>query len=313
MRKEQELDSQIKAALEKECDGILASEDLWRRIDETVCGQQAEQKWRTSMKHISIKKLCVAAAAACLFVSGISVLAGNTDFFVSGGKMEPEYTDYRDMEKAQEKLGYEADSVERFENGYVFEGASVDCTTAYSEENGEMYSVPALDVRYRKDGKRIDLNVSETAQMDLSKEPDATRTCGDITLRYDEYTNKMVPEGYELTEEDKINEQRDDYHIVYLSVTENADAAAEGQTLSKEAKQGSYFVSEKGADISIAVKGASGNESWEDWAEGKEPCVRQMKIVSWEKDGKYYDLSGADLEMSADELFTMAEEILGVR
>ena len=265
------------------------------------------------MKHISIKKLCVAAAAACLLVSGISVLAGNTDFFVSGSKMEPEYTDYRDMGKAQEKLGYEADSVERFENGYVFEGANVDYTTAYSEENGEMYSVPALDVRYRKGGKRIDLNVSETAQTDLSKEPDATRTCGDITLRYDEYTNKMVPEGYELTEEDKINEQRDDYHIVYLSVTENADAAAEGQTLSEEAKRGSYYVSEEGPDVSITVKGENGNESWEDWAEGKEPCVQQMKIVSWEKDGKYYDLSGADLEMSADELFTMAEEILGVR
>lgn len=326
MRMEQNFDDRIKAALDRECDGISASEDVKRRIDEAICVQQdGKQERRISMKHISVKKLCVGVAAACLLVSGVSVFAGRTDFFVSGAKTSPEYTDYRDMEKAQKELGYEVDSVERFENGYAFAGASVDYTTACSEENGEMYTFPSMDVRYRKDGKLIDLNVNEMAGMAMegivSKEADATRTCGDITLQYNEYTNKIVPIGYELTEEDKINEQRDDYNMTYVSVSVNGDAeeAAQGgseagagaddQEASDEVKRGSYYVSEDGG-VSVAFKGSGENESWTDWAEGGEPCVQQVKIVSWEKDGKYYDLSGTDLDLSADELFDMAEEIL---
>lgn len=37
----QEIDSRIRAALDRECDGIMASEDLKCRIDAVVCGQQA--------------------------------------------------------------------------------------------------------------------------------------------------------------------------------------------------------------------------------------------------------------------------------
>lgn len=312
MHREQDFDSRIKTALDQECDGILASEDLKRRIDEKVCKLQAGQEGRISMKHISMKKFCVGAAAACLLVSGISVFAGNVDFFVSGSKKEADYTDYRELEKAQEELGYGADSVERFENGYAFAGGSVDFTTAYSEENGAMYSVPSLAVRYLKDGKQIDLNVSEASGEALSvirsKEPDETRKCGNITLRYDEYTSKMVPEGYELTEEDRLNEQRDDYNIVYLSITDQEGTADKGQSASDEVKQDSYYVSEDGSDIAVTIKQTG--ESWQDWTAGGEPFIQQTQIVSWEKDGKYYDLSGTDTKMSADELFTMAEEIL---
>lgn len=267
------------------------------------------------MKHFRIKRLYGAIAAACLLVSGITVFAGSTDFFVSGGKMEADYTDYQDMEKAQAELGYGIDSVERFENGYVFEGVSIDTMTAYSEENGAMYSVPSMDVRYRKARKLIDLIVSESEGGEATgiraKEPNATRACGDIMLRYDEYTNMMVPEGYELTEEDKQNEKRDDFHIVYQSVTVNGDETAKGQTASDDVKRGSYYVSEDGADVSVTVR-ATG-ENWQDWTAGGEPYMQQLQIVSWEKDDKFYYLSGAELEMGANELFDMAEELIGAR
>ena len=317
MHIEQNFDNRIEAALNKGCDGISASEDLKRRIDETI----REQQEGNDMKHISVKKLCVGVAAACLLVSGVTVFAGRTDFFVSGSATEPEYMDYRDMEKAQKELGYGVDSVEQFANGYAFEGVSVESITACSEENGKMYSIPSMDVRYRKDGKEIDLNINEMAGTAmsgiLSREPDATRTCGDITLRYDEYTNKIVPDGYELTEEDKINEQRDNYNIIYMSATVKADAedgtGADGQTASDEVKRGSYYVSEDGTDVSVTVKGSAENESWADWAENGEPCIQQTKIISWERDGKFYNLSGNDLDLDADELFDMAEEILAVR
>ena len=318
MRTEQDFDSTVKAALHKSCGGISASEELKRRIDETICNGQEDN----SMKHLSVKKLCIGVAAACLLVSGGAVFAGGASYFVSSSATEPAYTDYRDMGKAEKELGFAVDSVERFANGYAFDGVSVESRGAYTEETGKLYSIPTMDIRYRKDGKLIDLNVNEKVgdgtEGVKTKQSDVTRTCGDITLRYNEYTNKIVPSSYEMTEEDKLNEQRDDYHFVYQSVTvqekpeEEVAVTIKGefeQSGSGEVKAGEYVISEDGITAVIG-EGFAGDESdlfsaADDWYR-----IEQVQIVSWEKDGVAYNLSGADLNLSADELLDMAEEIL---
>lgn len=318
MRTEQDFDSNIKAALHKACGGISASEELKRRIDESICMQE----WRISMKHMSVKKLCIGVAAACLLVSGGAVFAGGASYFISSSSTEPEYTEYQDMEKVQKELGYAVDSVERFANGYAFDGVSVESLDSYTEETGKTYGIPAMDIRYRKDGTVIDLTANEKVGGVMvgmeSKQPDATRTCGDITLRYDEYTNKILPASYELTEEDKINEQRDDYNIVFLSVSvqetmEDGTVTVKGdfeQSGSDEAKVGSYVVSEDGITAAVNGQGFVGDENDIFQAAGDLYCIEQVQVVSWEKDGIAYNLSGKDLNLSADELLDMAEEIL---
>lgn len=314
---DKDFDSGIKAALEKECDGISASEELKRRIDETIRERQEDN----SMKHMSVKKLCVGVAAACLLVSGITVFAGGAIYFVSGSPIEPEYTEYQDMEKAQKKLGYAVDCVEQFENGYTFAGVSIETIGAYSEESGKMYSIPAMDVTYRKEEMKIDLNISEKAEDGLaSKQPVATRMCGDTMLRYDEYTNKTVPASYELTEEDKINEQRDDYNIIYRSVTvkqteqDSEEAGVIGteetalnETESEDVKRGSYVVSEDGV-VTATIQDTQADIDYT--VTYDEVSIQHQMIVSWEKDGKFYSLMGTDLDLSADEMMDMAEEIL---
>lgn len=315
MRAEQDFDSSIRTALVKECDGISASEELKRRIDETIRERQEEN----SMKHMSAKKLCISIAAACLLVSGITVFAGGASYFVSGSSMGVEYTDYQDMGKAQKKLGYEVDSVEQFANGYSFYGANVESVTAYTEENGALYSVPMMNIRYRKDEKKIDLNINEGTGDDIpSKEPNATRMCGDIAVRYDEYTDKIVPDSYELTEEDKINEQRDDYNIVYMSVTVNQEETDEtkseetvtdSMTDSDDVKKGSYVISEDGS-VTLTTYGSQDNDSYVIAGAYDEVCIQHRMVVSWEKDGKSYHMTGVDLDMGAEEMLDMAEEIL---
>ncbi len=320
MRVEEAFGSRIRTALRKECSDISASEGLKSRIDETICKKKEEN----SMKHLSVKKLCVGVAAACLLVSGVTVFAGGASYFVSSSAMEPEYTDYQDMSKVEKKMGYAVDSVERFTNGYVFEGASVESIDAYTEETGKTYSIPVLDVRYRKDGKGIDLTANQKTEESMegvtSKEPDAVRTCGDITLRCDEYTDKIVPDSYELTEEDKINEQRDDYNIVYVSVTAlpetegvlSEQTVTDGKTAqeagSEEVKRGSYIVSQDGT-VSLEEHGTQAQEEYE-ISGADEIRIRLRMVVSWEKDGIAYHLSGSDLGMSAEEMLDMAEEIV---
>lgn len=315
MHAEQNFEGRIKTALGRECNDISASEELKCRIDEKICKRQEEN----SMKHMSVKKLCIGVAAVCLLVSGVTAFAGGAAYFVSGSSTEPEYTDYQDMEKAQKQLGYAVDSVEQFANGYSFDGVSVETIDAYTEENGKMYSVPMMDIRYRKDGKGIDLNINEKVGDDISsKEPNATRMCGDISLRYDEYTNKLVPDSYELTEEDKVNEQKDDYNIVYMSVTvnemESGEADADGDHSdagnSDEVKQGSYVISDDGMMVSVINHGTQDNDDYIISGTYDAVCIQRLMVVSWEKDGISYKLTGTDLDMSADEMLNMAEEIL---
>lgn len=214
MHKEQEFDSSVKKALEKECCDISASEELKRRIDEAVC----EWQEGNSMKHINKKKLGVMMAAACLLVSGLTVFAGRTANIRVGGSAAPEYTEYADLEKAEEQLGYTADSVEQFANGYSFADININELEACDEEDNKLYTIPTMMLRYTKDGSDISLYIQQKIEeLTISKEPDASRNCGDVTLRYDEYTYKFVPASYELTQEDIINKQKDNYMISYGS------------------------------------------------------------------------------------------------
>lgn len=305
MHAEQNFEGRIRTALKRECDSISASEELKSRIDKSICAKQEEN----SMKHMSVKKLCISVAAACLLVSGVTAFAGGASYFIGSSGTEPEYTNYQDMEKAEKQLGYAVDSVEQFANGFSFAGVSVETIDACTEENGKMYSIPSMDVRYRKDGKMIDLNVNEKVEDTMSaKEPDDVRMCGDIELRYDEYTNKLVPDSYELTEEDKLNEQRDDYNIVYMSVTVNQDEADAGA--SDDVKQGGYVISGDSETISVINRGEQDQDDYFISGTYEEICIQQVSAVSWEKDGISYNLTGTDLDMSAEEMLDMAEEIL---
>lgn len=269
------------------------------------------------MKRMSVKKLGISVAAACLLVSGITVWAGSRAYFVVGSSMEPEYTNYGSIEQAEKELGYAVDSVERFDNGYAFCSMSIENIQACTEE-GRMYSIPSLNIRYRRGDQEIDLNISEMVpDMASAKEPKTVRMCGDIELRYDEYTNKLVPASYELTEEDKINEQRDDYNIVYTAISVNGDTQIAGETdeaNGEKVTHGVYITSEDGGVVS-ALKSSIYQEIEDQ--DGNtlsitydEVSIHQSMLVRWEKDGKTYELLGTDLDMSADELFDMAEEIL---
>lgn len=278
MHAEQNFDSRVREALTKECDGILASDELKIRIDDRI---HKEQEGNT-MKHMSVKKLCVGVAAACLLVSGITVFAGGAAgrFAVSVSE-ESQYTDYRDLDKAQKKMGHEVDSVEQFTNGYAFVGASVVQAESYTEEGAKAYSIPMMDIRYEKGESKISLMIMENREKDVSsREPGLTRTCGDITLWYDECMYKVIPAEYEIAEEDMDHMQ-----------------------------QGSNVISET---TTVMVTDWTAEELEEGEAGGEEGVldVGRTKTVRWEKDGVTYDLVGSDLDLSGEEMLDMAEEII---
>lgn len=253
----QDFDNKISMALKRECSSISASGELKRRIDRTIL----EKQEGTTMRHLSVKKLCAGVAAACLIVSCGSVFASRVVGVTGSSSSVPEYRSYAELDMAEEKIGYQADHVEKFSNGYTFAGACIGRNNAYGETGDTIYSTQTLEITYEKPGaEQLELNIEQKIEnIPETKQPDQTRTCKDTILRYDEYTYKFVPTDYELTEEDKINQQRENYNI---SV---------------------------GAD---------------------EVEIQRVTHVMWEENGISYDLFGYDLDLSAEDMLDMAEEVL---
>lgn len=218
-------EEKIKMALEMQCGNISASDTLKQKIDREIrrqgkivpmtlsTEQEVSMKKQSEQgrKHFSTKKFMIGVAAACLLISG-GVFAGKTTGYISG--YEKAYT-YAELDKAEEKLGFSPDVLETFSNGYHFEEMWVGDTHAVDENQETVYTFPELSVNYMRDGvSDISLYVDKRPEKgEQDKVPDLTDQCGDIVLRYDVYTYKFVPVGYELTEEDQANLERDDYYI----------------------------------------------------------------------------------------------------
>lgn len=198
----------IKTALEMQGGAVMASGTLKQRIDKEISMKKSEQKYG----HFTIKKFAVGVAAACLLLS-VTAFAGKTTGYRSG-LIKGTYS-YEELNKAEEKMGFSVDVAKQFDNGYRFDKMSIFEAHAMDENQKSLYKFPELNVEYVRDGvKDIGLYVDKRPEKGEEKKvPDMTEQCGVIALRYDVYTYKFVPEGYELTEEDKANLERDDYEI----------------------------------------------------------------------------------------------------
>lgn len=218
-------EDRIKTALEMQCSDISASDTLKQKIDMDirrkgkiktvpVCGGQEVSMSEQNRKHFSVKKFAIGVAAACLLLSG-GVFAGKTAGYITVGSTGA-YA-YDELANAEKKLGFSADVAENFDNGYSFVEMQVIKTSATDENGNRIYTFPELNVQYMRGGiKNISLYVDQRPEKgERAKTPDMTDQCGDIAIRYDVYTYKLVPAEYELTEEDKANLARDDYEISY--------------------------------------------------------------------------------------------------
>lgn len=205
-----DMKTKIKSALEMQCMDISASEALKQKVKKEISMKNAEKK----QVRFHEKKFVIGVAAACLLISA-GVAAGMTMGYKSSISPNYKYDSYADLEKAEEKFGSKVDSIENFGNGYGFKNITVDKTDAFDENGNTLYSFPEMRIHYERAGSpNLSLVIDNPPEYEESaKAPDHTLMCGDVEIRNDVYTYKFVPEDYELTEEDEINLQRDDYYI----------------------------------------------------------------------------------------------------
>ena len=192
------IDKRIRETLQKSCDGIFASQSLKQKIDESI-----SLKEEKSMKTISMKKVAIGVAAACLLLSG-AVFAGHTAYMAAGVPSMPEYETYAQIGEAETRLGYAADHVETFRNGYSFAGASIGTDYAYDENGQRLYSYEEMDIDYKKEGEpKLSLVIEKPVESlygDIV--PEAVRTCDGITIKYWKEEFSVVDTDYVVTKKE---------------------------------------------------------------------------------------------------------------
>lgn len=189
------VDKRIRETLQKSCDDIFASQGLKQRIDESI-----SLKEEKGMKTISVKKVVIGVATACLLLSG-AVFAGHTAYMAVGVPSMPEYETYAQIGEAEARLGFTADHVETFQNGYSFAGASIGTNYAYDENGQRLYSYEEMDIDYKKEGEPSLYLVIEKPVESLYDDivPEAVRTCEGITIKYWKVEFSVVDTDYAVT------------------------------------------------------------------------------------------------------------------
>ncbi len=192
------IDKRIGETLQKSCDDIFASQRLKQKIDESISLKEEKR-----MKTISVKKVAIGVAAACLLLSG-AVFAGHTAYMAAGVPSMPEYENYAQISEVETRLGYAADHVETFQNGYSFAGASIGTNYAYDENGQRLYSYEEMDIDYKKEGEPSLYLAIEKPVESLYGDivPEAVRTCEGITIKYWKVEFSVVDTDYVVTKKE---------------------------------------------------------------------------------------------------------------
>lgn len=201
-----ELDISIKNALKNTGMRIEASENLKQRIDFQIAGRSLKEERR--MKGMSIKKVVLGVAAACVMVGTAAAAGSGIVSYIGHGSAIPDYTKFEDMGKAEAEIGYSVDSVESFSNGFRLDGIYIREEELQDESGQTLGKRKGLHASYSKGREEINVYCSKLLPVEsgnvLEKgEYDKTSEADDITMGYRNNTYKAVPPDYEPTEEDE--------------------------------------------------------------------------------------------------------------
>ena len=112
--KRDELDAMIQHAMEKQTEHLHANPMMLERIKREAASR--ERKERISMKLFTAKR--IAAVAVVCFASVTCYAA--VHFSGVEAQTTVDFTSYAQLEKAEEKVGFDMKTVESFSNGFTF-------------------------------------------------------------------------------------------------------------------------------------------------------------------------------------------------
>lgn len=198
-----DFDTWMKEALAEKVRDIEPSEQMLKNIRREAKARRKE----TGYMKFGMKKIVAVAAVCVMSVTAYAATQlGSVESHTTNN-----ITAYKDVAKADKKLGLNAKYVERFDNGFTFDSAGAGEERGRDEDGNPMEKTyNMLSISYKnEEGQTLMLNVQEgSPYADAGQE---------VTEGYVVTANKFVPPDYELTEEDKAMQEAGELNIAYGS------------------------------------------------------------------------------------------------
>ncbi len=105
--------------------------------------------------------------------------------------------------KLEKELGYLPAITAEFENGYALRSGSIFYGAFFDSDYNELERFKEMMVNYFKDGDKL---IYAVRKLDTPMEMDGSAPVAEVNgvqIKYGAYNNKLVPEDYALTDEDK--------------------------------------------------------------------------------------------------------------
>lgn len=271
--------AEVYAEERKESEGMNNSENEKleiKKLGTPKWGIKKLETQKSESKKSKVIKAAGLAAAACLALGAWGVVSTNWIHDRAWSSSEEEYTEFAQLSKAQRKAGMsEADlkAVEGFRNGYRFESVIVIHNEREVESGKSMVKYDSLNIRYRKAG---------APELVLTIEPAKYLYSGVEEQEQGADAQKEM-EGVKVWYHEHLSKAKiypADYEVT----------AEEEEELAREGYSG-YMILGHGKEMT--------EKTWMSYD------------VLWEQDGlRYWLMSNGNGEVSAEELFAMAEEII---
>lgn len=173
--------------------------------------ENGEMGNRTIYKNGLLKKKVIIALTAT-FVLGTTAFASGKLFSIVGSTSKiPTYNTIPKVEQINKDFGFNPKLVDKFDNGYIFKNGYTVNNEGFDEQENSLGKTKSLHFDYTKGNDKLSLYMEDKMLGERSKEEAVVDTYNNIDLYYHSYANKLVPEDYKMTEQDKKDEASGKY------------------------------------------------------------------------------------------------------
>ncbi|MGX9754964.1 hypothetical protein ACWYRQ_01735 [Clostridioides difficile] len=161
--------------------------------------------------NLSFKKGLIAIFAVTLLLGTTALATGEISNMIVISSNKATYTSVPTTEQVKKDFKFVPNIVSEFSNGYKFKGGYTINEKGLDKEDNILGELKALDFTYENGNDEISLKTSSDVLGKDSEDMKVVDTYKDVNISYDEFKQKYVPEGYKMTEQDKLDEKSGKY------------------------------------------------------------------------------------------------------
>ena len=195
-------DKCIKEALNSKANGITPSGALLGRISAEINDKKKENISMNKILQSRMMKPIIIAALVLIITTTAGFAATQISSFRSSSTPGDDFDQFPTAQQVEKAVNYVPDYVESFSNGFYFKDASIHNTEALDADSNKVMEYKGITFHYTDTKGDAQFNGISGLPEDAVANTEES-LYGEISLTYSQITNKVVPEGYVPTEEEK--------------------------------------------------------------------------------------------------------------